>query len=172
MSLLTAVLPAPFRWLVLLLAFAFVAMIFQMRGERIAGQRHLDYVGKQAVQSVKIAQMQAKVAGQIEIKYRDRILPIYVKGDVIEKEVPVYVTQADNDHCAVNAGFVRVYDAAWTGEPAGPPTESDRGSTGISLAEIAEVDAFNAKACRAWREQALGLRELYQNLKSATADPQ
>lgn len=169
--MLTAVLPSWVRWPALVLAFAFTAMIFQMRGERIAGQRHIDYVTNQAAQSTKIAQAQTVAVIQTEIKYRDRIKTIYVKGDVIEKEVPVYVTQADNAGCTINAGFVRSYDAAWVGEPAGSAASSDREPAGISLAAVAETDAFNATVCRAWREQALGLRDFYQKIKLVTNAP-
>lgn len=165
------VIPPWARWLALAVAFAFVFLFGQLRGERIAGERHIDYVSNQAAQSVRIAKAQAKVVVQTEIKYRDRIQKIYVQGDVIEKEVPVYVTQADNAGCTVNAGFVRIHDAAWTGEPPGPPADSDRESSGISLAAVGEAGAFNAKTCRAWREQTLGWREYYEKLKLATDPP-
>lgn len=140
-------------------------------GARIEGAAHLDYVARQAGQALRIVKAQEKVVVQTEIRYRDRIKTIYVKGDVIEKEVPVYVTQADNDRCTVNAGFVRSHDAAWSGEPAGPAADPDREPAAISLADVGEVNAFNAKACRAWREQALGLREFYKRMQQATNHP-
>lgn len=171
MPVLSAVLPWWTRWLVLGLAFSFTAMFFQMRGERIAGQRHIDYVMQQAGQTVRIAKAQQLVVTRTEIAYRDRIQKIYVKGDVIEKEVPVYVTQADNDRCTINAGFVRSHDAAWTGEPAGPAAGADREPAGVSLAEVGQAVAFNATACLAWRELALGLRNFYRDLKPATEAP-
>jgi hypothetical protein len=172
MNILQAIMPPWVRWTVLILAFGFTAMTFQMRGERIAGQRHIDYVTKQATQTVRIARAQSKVVVQAEIEYRDRIKKIYVKGDVIERKVPVYVTNADNDRCTISAGFVRVYDAAWSGEPTGPAADSDRGPAGVSLADVAETDVHNATSCRAWREQALGWRAFYRKLKEATDDMQ
>lgn len=140
-------------------------------GTRIEGSKHLDYLAKQSAQTAKVAQAQVKVVTKTEIEYRDRIKTVYVKGDVIEKEVPVYVTQADNDRCTVNAGFVRSYNAAWTGEPAGSSAESDREPAGISLAEVAATDAYNAKIGLAWREQALAWRKFYFDLKNATENP-
>ena len=168
MSILSAVMPAWARWLIIGLLVAVVFMSGQMRGERIAGERHIKYVTAQSLQTTKITQAQAKVVIQTEIKYRDRIQKIYVQGAEIEKQVPVYVTQVDNDRCSINAGFVRVYNATWAGDAAGAAAESDRESSGISVVEVAETNASNATACRAWREQALGWREFYQNLKSAT----
>lgn len=50
---------------------------------------------------------------QTEIKYRDSIQKIYIKGEVIEKQVPVYIAEADDALYGVNVGFVRSYNAAW-----------------------------------------------------------
>lgn len=150
------------------LAVAVVFGLGVMQGERVAGQQHVAYVAAQAAQSVKIAQAQAKVVVQTEIKYRDRIQKVYVKGNEIEKQVPVYVTAADNLRYGVNVGFVRSYNAAWSGDVAGPAAESDREPAGIPLADIAETDAANATSCRAWREQAIGMREFYEQMKAST----
>jgi len=63
---------------------------------------------------------------------------------------------------------VRLYDAAWSGEAAGPAADADREPAGISLAQVAEVDIFNATSCGAWRELALRLREHYTRLQAVT----
>jgi hypothetical protein len=161
-------LPASTRWICAVLAGAALYGLGMLHGERVAGQAHIDYLEAQGAKSVEIIKAQQKVVVQTEIKYRDRIKTVYVKGEEIEKLVPVYVTRADDDRYGVNAGFVRSYNAAWAGEPAGTPAESDRDAAGIPLSEVAEVDAYNATACRAWRELAIGLREHYEGLKAAT----
>lgn len=168
MSLLSAALPSWSKWLALALAAASIFLLGQIRGERIAGEKHLEYVAKQAAQTVKIVKAQEKVVIKTEVEYRDRIQKIYVKGATIEKEVPVYVTQADNANCTVNAGFVRVHDSGWSSEPPGPASESDREPSGVSLTEVAEANAFNATSCLAWREQAIGLRDFYRRLQEVT----
>ncbi|BBE08872.1 Uncharacterized protein MCB1EB_0711 [Mycoavidus cysteinexigens] len=78
---------------------------------------------------------------------------------------PVYVTQADVANFGVNVGFVRHYNAAFSGESARPAAEPDREPARISLAEIAAINAFNASACLQWREQALGLKTFYKQLQ-------
>ncbi|BBE09781.1 Uncharacterized protein MCB1EB_1620 [Mycoavidus cysteinexigens] len=98
---------------------------------------------------------------------RDRIKIVKEKGETIIKEVPIYVTQADTDRFGVNVGFVRLYNAAFANEPTGPPNEFDREPASISIAEIAEVNAYNANVCWQWREQALGLRAFYRQLQSS-----
>ena len=160
------------RALALTFACASVFLLGQLHGERIAGEKHSDYVSKQAAQTVKIVKAQAKVVIETQIKYVDRIKTIYTKGETIEKQVPIYITSADNAACTINAGFVRAYDAAWQNQPAGPATDADREPAAISLTDVAETDAHNATSCHAWREQALGWREFYKRLLEATNKPE
>jgi len=161
-------LAARWRWPIYALMMALPFCLGELDGQRRAGQRHIDYVTAQAARTVAIGKAQTKVVIQTEIKYRDRIRKIYLQGEVIEKQVPVYVTRDDDAVYGVNAGFVRAYNAAWSGGDPGPASDADREPAGIPLSEVAEADAHNATSCRAWREQVFGLRELYQKLKVAT----
>lgn len=162
------ILPWWARALAVLFACVSVFLLGQLHGERVAGEKHNDYVSAQAAQSVKIVKAQAKVVIETQVKYVDRIKKIYIKGETIEKQVPVYVTQTDNAACVINTGFVRVHDAAWSNTITGPTADTDREPAAVSLAEVAEADAFNATTCNTWREQALGLREFYQKLQEVT----
>ncbi|WP_426318853.1 hypothetical protein [Pseudoduganella sp. R-43] len=155
------VLPAWLKWVAIAALCAAVYGIGRLHEARHGSEALSDYVAAQAARAVMVGRAQTKVVVQTEIKYRDRIQKIYLKGEVIEKQVPVYVTAADNAECHINAGFVRSYDAAWSGEPAGPAAGTDRDPSGVSLAEVAETTAHNATTCLAWRELALGLREHY-----------
>ncbi|HWX01070.1 hypothetical protein [Collimonas sp.] len=168
MNLLKEVLPWWARWLALASAAAVFGTICYNKGKQDEGEKHIAYVNQLAERSIKIAKAQQVVVAQTQIKYVDRIKTIYLKGETIEKQVPNYITQADNAHFAVNAGFVRLYDAAWSGEDPGPAADSDREPAGVSLAQVAAVDISNATNCRAWRELALGLREYYAHLQAAT----
>lgn len=162
------VLPAWSRWLLYVVLAEVCYCLGIIHGERVAGQQHIDYVTAQAAQTVAIARAQTKVVIKTEVEYRDRIQKIYLKGDEIEKQVLVYVTPVDDVRFGVNAGFVRAYNVAWSGDDAGPAGGSDREPAGLSLAEIADADAHNATSCRVWREQVIGLREFYTRLKLAT----
>ncbi|AMP05335.1 hypothetical protein CPter91_2994 [Collimonas pratensis] len=156
------------RWLFFASAAAVFGTICYYKGKQDEGEKHIAYVNQQAERSTKIAKAQQAVVTQTQIKYVDRIKTIYVKGETIEKQVPIYITQADNDRFAVNAGFVRLYDAAWSGEDPRPAADSDREPASVSLAQVVEADVFNATTCRAWREIALGLRENHELLKRVT----
>jgi hypothetical protein len=159
-------------WWARALAIAFIAvsvfLLGQLHGERVAGEKHLDYISKQAAASIKIVQAQAKVVIETQVKYVDRFKTVYIKGETIEKQVPIYITAADNAACSINAGFVHVYNAAWSGNDTGSAADSDREPSELSLVTLAEADAHNATSCIAWREQALGLREFYKKLQLAT----
>ncbi len=156
------ILPAWLKWVAIAALCAVMYGVGRLHEARRGNEAMSDYLAAQAARAVVVGRAQTKVVVQTEIKYRDRIQKIYLKGEVIEKQVPVYVTAADNAECRINAGFVRSHDAAWAGEPAGPATGADRDAAGVSLAEVAEANAHNARTCLAWRELALGLREHYQ----------
>ncbi len=131
---------------------------------RIASAR---YQANIVTANAKLAAAQNNVTSRVEIQYRDRIKIVKEKGNTIIKEVPIYVTHEDSAHFGANVGFVRSYNAAFTGTSAGPSSELDRKPAGIPLTDIADTTAFNASVCRQWREQALGLRALYRQLQQA-----
>lgn len=135
-------------------------------GERHEGQKHLDYIAAQATASIKLMQRQQIVVTKTEIKYRDRIKTIYLNGEDIEKSVKDFISPVADARCIVNTGFVRIHDSAWTNTPPGPATDSDDGPGGISLVEVGGATAYNAKICHAWREQAKGWRDFYEQLRN------
>lgn len=163
---MSALVPAWARWLVLGGALLAAFTSGHMTGVRSEGQKHIDYIATQAAQAIKIVQGQERIVTRTEIKYRTRIEKIYVEREANEKQVPTLVTAADDDRCIVNRGFVRLHDAAWSGAIAGPAAEFDREPSGVPLSRVGSADVWNAAACRVWREQALGLREFYRDLKA------
>ena len=67
-----------------------------------------DYVGKQAAQTARIVERQAKTDVIIQTKCVDRTQKIYVQGSAIETNIPAYIQPVDTDRFGVNAGFLRV----------------------------------------------------------------
>jgi hypothetical protein len=155
------IIPPWAKWLAFLVLLSAVYGMGRLHEARRGADAHAEYVSKQASQTVFIVKRQVEVVAKIETKWRDRIQKVYIKGDEIEKQVPVYITRDDDARFGVNAGFVRNHDAAWSGELAKPGSDADREPAGIPLSVIGEVEASNATACRAWREQALGWRDFY-----------
>ncbi|WEF35771.1 hypothetical protein [Pseudoduganella chitinolytica] len=66
-SLLDFVLPAWARWLIFAAAGVTVYVLGVLHGERIAGQRHIDYLVAEAAHTGAIAQAQTRVVMQTEI---------------------------------------------------------------------------------------------------------
>ncbi|OMG04651.1 hypothetical protein LN96_13250, partial [Xanthomonas citri pv. citri] len=63
----------------------------------------------------------ARASTKTVVEYVDRVQIVREAGATITREVPIYVTQKADAACAIPAGFVRLHDAAATGNPAGPP---------------------------------------------------
>lgn len=161
------VLPAWAKYAAMAVAATVLYFLGQLHGERVAGQAHIDYVNKQAGQTVKIVQAQAKVVTVTETVYKDKIQKIYVQGEKIETVIHDLVVPADDDRFSVNIGFVRVYNAAWAGDPPGPANDLDREPAEVPLSAIGSTEAANATSCLAWRKETLGWREFYAGQQEA-----
>lgn len=59
-----------------------------------------------------LKQKQAETTVEVVTKYVDRIKVVKEKADVIVKEVPKYITQADNDRCVLPDSVRMLHDAA------------------------------------------------------------
>ncbi|MYM70529.1 hypothetical protein GTP45_27505 [Pseudoduganella sp. FT55W] len=154
-------LPAYAKWAAAAALMAAAYGVGRLHEARRGADAMIAYQAKQTAQGVRIVERQGKVVTVTETKYRDRIQTVYVKGEEIEKSIPVYVQPADVGRFAVNAGFVRVLAAGWTGEAVGPARDSDREPAGVPLDDIAATEVHNATSCRAWRKQVIGWREFY-----------
>lgn len=138
-------------------------------GQAIEERKHLAYVAQQSDKKADIMEKDSKTIVKTEIVYRDRIQTIKEKGDVVIKEVPVFVRESDNQQCRINIGFVRAHRASTTGAPAGPAAESDREASGINLDTVAAIDAENNKNHRICREQVIGWQQFYRELQESRA---
>lgn len=65
----------------------------------------------------------------------------------IIKEVKVYVNTNSDSNCIINDGFLRVHNAAATGQQIGGPRESDDTSTTTKLSEVATIVSGNYEIC-------------------------
>lgn len=133
-----------------------------VKGNSHGSQKLFDYQKKEMAEAVRLAGVRTKIVTQTETKYRDRIKTVTVQGETIVKEVPVYVTKTDDAGCVIPVGFVRQYNAGWSGEPPGIAAEPDRQPSGVPLSAVAETDAFNATSCRVYKEQRDGLIDFYR----------
>ncbi|KLC59416.1 signal peptide protein, partial [Xanthomonas perforans] len=70
------------------------------------------------------------------------------------------ITGTDDGGRSIPAGFVRLHDAAATGNPAGPPAgDPDAPAAGITLSAIAGTVADNYTSCHATAAQLSALQD-------------
>jgi hypothetical protein len=165
---------AKFNWgpwaagaLAVVVAVGGAVVTLQVHDRHVGEAAVAAYQAKQGKVTEKIIIKTVEGVGKTQIEYRDRIKVVYQKGERIETLIPQYIQPVDDARFAVNAGFVRIVDASWAGEIAGPASSADREPSEIPISEIARTEAANATSCLAWREQVLGWRTFYAREQAA-----
>ena len=94
---------------------------------------------------------------QAEIRYVTR---------TILKEVPIYVSPESDARCTVPNGFVRVHDAATTGNPPAPdtPEQPNGEASGIDLSTVAATVVDNYGYARELESQVIGWQNWYSRV--------
>lgn len=116
----------------------------------------------------------------VHTQYVDRVQKVFIKGDTITKEIPVYVPQESDAACTVPLGFVSVYDraildpddgaqaqATAAGADAGTARTADavqvpewiKEPSGVPLTAVLRVNQVNARSYELLQAQYLGLRD-------------
>lgn len=85
----------------------------------------------------------------------------------IVKEVPTYVTKADDARCVIPWGFVRIHDAAASGDVPAPTDQPLPAASDVTLSQTAAVLAGNYGLCLEWRTEAATWRDWYQRNAAA-----
>ncbi|MFC3278926.1 hypothetical protein [Xanthomonas fragariae] len=107
----------------------------------------------------------AKASTKVVVGYVDRVQIVREAGATITREIPIDVTQKADAACAIPAGFVRLHDAAASGNPAGPTAgDPDAPAAGITLSAVAN----NYTSCHATAAQLSALQDwIYLHLPAA-----
>ncbi|CAH2708997.1 hypothetical protein NCPPB1935_14715 [Xanthomonas campestris pv. nigromaculans] len=114
----------------------------------------------QAKRQAEAERNSAKASTTVVTQYVDRVQIVREAGATITREIPIYVTQKADAACAIPAGFVRLHDAAASGNPAGPPAgDPDAPAVGITLSGIAGTVAYNYISCHATAAQLSALQD-------------
>ncbi|MEA9576935.1 hypothetical protein [Xanthomonas campestris] len=102
----------------------------------------------------------ARASTKTVVEYVDRVQIVREAGATITREIPIYVTKKADAACAIPAGFVRLHDAAATGNPAGPSTgDPDAPAAGITLSAVAGTVADNYTSCHSTAAQLSALQD-------------
>lgn len=124
-------------------------------------------VQQQTLQAAATRETQAQATVKVVTEYVDRIRVIREKGDTIIKEVPVYVPVQADAACTINRGFVRLHDAAASGELPEPTGDADAAAAGIALSAVAGTVAANYQTCHENAEQLRALQAWVSAIPSA-----
>ena len=125
-------------------------------------------VQQQALQAAAIRERQAQATVKIVTEYVDRVRIVREKGDIIIKEVPVYVPVQADAACTINHGFVRLHDAAAAGELPEPAGDADAAAADVALSAVAGTVAANYRTCHENAEQLLALQAWAREMEVAS----
>lgn len=125
----------------------------------IKGMRYvqLEWDSEKLHSIVYVTTIQTKLVeakARIEIQYVERVRVVHDAGQTIIKEIPIYVTQEDNALCAVNAGFVSMWNNANRQDTAAPASGVDQHArSAVELSEVAAQHAREAELANANEER-------------------
>jgi len=158
MGLLSAVIPAPYKYAAIaLLLIAYGGFCYVKGASGVHKEWEADRLNQKLLVIKKQVQ-QAEVTTKVITQYVDRVQTVKEKGAEIIKEVPVYVTQYDNSRCIINNGFIRLHDAAVNSLYPGAATDIDETASTITLSRVIEVVTENYGICHETEEQLIGLQ--------------
>jgi hypothetical protein len=104
---------------------------------------------------------------KVEIQYRDRIVEVEKVGETIIKEVPIYITEADDANCSISRSFVELHDAAAEGRLPDPaaPAEFAAGAAKPRLSDVGRGVAGNYNKFHGMKAQCQSLIDWAKDLK-------
>jgi hypothetical protein len=132
---------------------------------------------KQAVRVIYRERAQADVTSAVETKAVEAQVQIRTVTRTIVERIPIYVTPDADDRCVVPVGFVRVHDAAATGNPLPEPSgEPDGGAAAseastVTLSWLAEVTADNYGTYQTVARQLSDLQDWIRQQQAVTNAP-
>jgi hypothetical protein len=169
--MMSYVLPGWVKWAALaVLALALYAF-GRVDGYAIAAKELADYKVQLADAVIRLQTAQAQVVTETQTVVQEKIRIVKEKGDVVIREVPIYISVETDRQFPLSNGFVRVHDAAASGEAAGSAAGTDGQAATVTASFAAETIASNYTECRKLAEQVIGWQAFYQKLQNTANIP-
>ncbi|MEW6612722.1 MAG: hypothetical protein AB1409_08275 [Pseudomonadota bacterium] len=165
--MLAMLIPAPWRWLALVLLAAALVGFGWVRGAAHVQARWDAAMLRQSLAAARVQARQAEATVKVVTQYVDRVKIVRQKGAEIIKEVPVYVPVEADAACVVPRGFVRLHDAAATGRLPEPAGAADAAPAGVALSTVAGTVADNYERCHENAEQLRALQAWIREMQRA-----
>jgi hypothetical protein len=163
---LACLFPIPYKTTVQVLSIAVISFSLYIEGG-ISNEEEWKLKVKEA--EAKVAQKETQAAEttvKVVTKYVKTVETIKEKGDVIIKEIPMYITKVDDSKCAVPNGFVMLHDSASRNEVSDTARIADAGSSSVKISEVAGTVVENYTT---YHEVSAQLKALQQWVKEQQA---
>lgn len=139
-------------------ALLFAAGVF-ITGGLWTQKEYLAEVEKFKEEVARKEQQSVEVTEKIVTKYKEKIVVVKEKGDVIIQKVPEFITKESDAKCVVPNGFVVLHDSASKNEVPKASSSTDGDASGVALSQVATTVAGNYTTCHEVREQLKSLQE-------------
>lgn len=119
----------------------------------------LKEIEKAKEEIARIEKESEEKTAEIETVYKDKIVVIKEKGDVIIQKVPEYISKTSDAKCDVPNGFVVLHNSAVKNEVPNTTREFNEESSGVELSTVAKTVTGNYTTCNEVREQLKSLQD-------------
>ena len=96
-------------------------------------------VAEAKLEAAKTETAAAETTVKVVTKYVKQIQVVKETGDVIIKQIPMYITKNDDSMCAVPNGFVLLHDSASRNEVPDTSRAPDEGASKVKISGVAET---------------------------------
>lgn len=146
----------------------FIGMLFIAAGIFVTGglwtqKEYLAEVEKFKQEVARIEKESKEATEKVITKYKEKIVVVKEKGDVIIQKVPEYITKESDAKCDVPTGFVVLHDSASKNEIPDTSSSTNAESSGVALSSVATTVVGNYTTCHEVREQLKSLQEWVKN---------
>jgi hypothetical protein len=146
----------------------FIGMLFIASGIFVTGglwtqREYLAEVEKFKQEVARIEKESQAATEKIVTQYKEKLVVVKEKGDVIIQKVPEYITKESDAKCDVPNGFVVLHDSASKNEIPNTTSSSNGEASGVALSTVATTVVGNYTTCHEVREQLKSLQDWVKN---------
>jgi len=136
-GVIATLLPIPYKSIVQIISVIVLSFSLYMEGG-ISNQVEWEAKVAQVKLDMAVKDVEsAKVTTKIVTKYIKQIQIVKETGDVIIKQIPMYITKNDDSMCAVPNGFVLLHDSASRNEVPDSSRVPNSGASNVKISEVA-----------------------------------
>ena len=125
----------------------------------------------QVIHALQTKVKQAEISERVVTQYVDRIKIVKTQGDTIIKQVPIYITQDNDNECIVPESFSVLWDAANRGDIPEASRIANETASDVKISDIAAQHATESTICRETEQQLISLQEWVRGQADLNSQP-